>query len=80
MFEKAEPPPKQLHLAEQTEPELSRMSANLILELLSDARDNIFRAAQELEQTDASYRRLWEFAEKVEEEKIKLYRRCKECP
>ena len=80
VFEKATPPPKQLSLVETDPPEVPRRTADLVNELLTEARDHIFRAAQELEQTDPSYRRLWEFAEGVEDEKIKLLRRCKECP
>lgn len=64
----------------EAERELPADSARLINERLTRARDDIYRAAQELEVSDPSYRRLWEFARMVEDEKIALLRRCKECP
>jgi hypothetical protein len=60
-------------------PELTKMQGELIMELLSDARDHVYRAAQEIGAKDPAHDILWSMAGRIEHEKIKLLRRCKQC-
>lgn len=64
----------------KTEAQLTREQSARICEELSLARDALYRAAEVLEYGDPARSRLWEFAGKVEDEKVALMRRCDECP
>jgi len=61
-------------------PELTRMQWELVQELLSDARDGVYRAAQEIGSTDPAHDVLWSLAGRIEHEKVKLLKRCRQCP
>jgi hypothetical protein len=61
-------------------PELTRVQGELVMELLSDARDNVYRAAQEIGSSDPAHDLLWSMAGRIEHEKVKIMKRCRQCP
>jgi len=60
-------------------PDITPFQRDLLFALLSDARDDVYRAAQELEATDPAREQLWALAGELDAVKVALGRRCRAC-
>ena len=65
--------------ASEETPDLTPIQAKRVNHYLTQIRDTLYRLAQDLGYNDPSRHRLWELAGEIEDEKIALLRRCREC-
>ena len=60
-------------------PDIDPIQAKRLNHYLTGMRDTLYRLAEGLAYNDPSRERLWALAEEIEDEKIALLRRCREC-